>query len=95
MDHSRRQSDQDFFRKWWDKLTPWIQIGTAIITVGYFAGTYLNRFEAYADTLDKHAILLVDHEKRLNIIDDKLDRISQRLDDIMEFWHIPVHNRPD
>jgi hypothetical protein len=78
MSENRRASDKWFCKRLYEAATPWLQVGGFIILCGFTVGTYFNKFQALATTIDSH-------ETRIEKVETEFTQISQKLDDIKAY----------
>lgn len=87
MTELKRDSDKNFMKRLWENYAIYFHMVGFCILVIFMVGNYWSKWQAQGAELDAHEI-------RIKALEQQSTQVIQRLDDIMDYLHVPQRRGP-
>lgn len=88
MNQQHRQADQDLIARIWFKVSPYFHVISVAALLIFTLGSKSTTVEAHSAALIEHATELKDHDIRLKVLENNIEKENQQLQDLIDFFGI-------
>lgn len=82
----RRSTDKNIMKRLFDTYASYFHVIAFLIMCIFTVGLYFEKFQAHSEMIENHSI-------RLTALEAGQNKISQQLQDMIDYWRIPHKNR--